>query len=152
MPVQRRSLLTATLFVLVATLTAAGSPGLGADAMLKLPPDAVAKLERLRAEPKFQADASGFYTGVHDAYQRARAEAVINGLIHSIENGLSKTPTKQFVLAEFGAALNTLDLTDTEDREQACCYIELIMDCVGLDSSDGLLNKWLYGFDPKSIR
>jgi hypothetical protein len=117
--------------------------------MLKLPPDAVAKLERLRAEPKFQADAIGFYTGVHDACQRARAEAVINELIQTIENRLSKTPTKQFILAEFITALNTLDLTDTEDREQACRYIELIMDCLGLDSSDGLLNKWLYGFDPR---
>ncbi|HBI02132.1 DUF4844 domain-containing protein, partial [uncultured Flavobacterium sp.] len=40
-----------------------------------------------------------------------------------------------------------LDL-DTEDREQVCVYFEELMDIVGLESSNGQLNKFLYGFDP----
>ncbi len=27
-------------------------------------------------------------------------------------------------------------------------YIETIMDILGIESSDGLLNQWRYGFDP----
>lgn len=37
---------------------------------------------------------------------------------------------------------------DTEDKEIICAYFEKLMDVVELESSGGLLNKWLYGFDP----
>lgn len=37
---------------------------------------------------------------------------------------------------------------DTEDKEIICRYFEKLMDVVELESSGGLLNKWLYGFDP----
>jgi hypothetical protein len=40
------------------------------------------------------------------------------------------------------------DHLDTEDRETVCHYFEELMDCVGLQSSNGLLNNWMYGFDP----
>lgn len=40
-----------------------------------------------------------------------------------------------------------LDL-DTEDRERVCMYFEELMDIVGLESSGGRLNKFMYGFDP----
>ena len=39
---------------------------------------------------------------------------------------------------------------DTEDREKICNYIEELMDIVHLESSNGQLNKFMYGFDPKS--
>jgi hypothetical protein len=113
--------------------------------MLNLPKDAIARLERLRAEQKFRASPDGFYTGVRDETDRESAGLVVNELIRSIEYGLPEHPTKQFVLSQFSIALSNLHLTDTEDREQATRYFEAIMDCVGLDSSDGLLNRWLYG-------
>jgi hypothetical protein len=37
---------------------------------------------------------------------------------------------------------------DTEDRERVCHYFEELMDIVGLESSDGHLNNFMYGFDP----
>lgn len=37
---------------------------------------------------------------------------------------------------------------DTEDRERICEYFEKIMDCVGLQSSNGQLSYWMYNFDP----
>jgi hypothetical protein len=40
-----------------------------------------------------------------------------------------------------------LDL-DTEDRERVCVYFEELMDIVGLESSNGQLNMFMYGFDP----
>lgn len=37
---------------------------------------------------------------------------------------------------------------DTEDRERVCSYFEELMDIVGLESSSGHLNNFMYGFDP----
>lgn len=36
---------------------------------------------------------------------------------------------------------------DTEDEDHLLLQIEELMDIVGLESSEGLLNKWRYGFD-----
>ncbi|MVN23535.1 DUF4844 domain-containing protein [Mucilaginibacter sp. HMF7410] len=36
---------------------------------------------------------------------------------------------------------------DTEDRERICFYFEELMDIVGLESSGGHLNNFMYGFD-----
>ena len=56
---------------------------------------------------------------------------------------------KSYVLGEFQSALNAFVSEDTEERERVCCYLERIMDCVRINNSDGLLNNWMYGFDPK---
>ena len=37
---------------------------------------------------------------------------------------------------------------DTEDRERICYYYEELMDIVGLESSGGHLNRFMYCFDP----
>ena len=37
---------------------------------------------------------------------------------------------------------------DTEDRERICSYFEELMDIVELESSNGLLNNFMYGFNP----
>ena len=37
---------------------------------------------------------------------------------------------------------------DTLDRERICSYVEELMDIVGLTSSGGHLNNFMYGFDP----
>ena len=37
---------------------------------------------------------------------------------------------------------------DTEDRERICTYYEELMDIVGLESSGGHLNNFMYEFDP----
>lgn len=37
---------------------------------------------------------------------------------------------------------------DTEGKEAICLYFEKMMDAVELESSGGILNTWLYGFDP----
>ena len=40
---------------------------------------------------------------------------------------------------------------DTEDRERVCTYFEELMDIVGLESSNGQLNRFMYGFDPNEM-
>ena len=40
---------------------------------------------------------------------------------------------------------------NTEDRERVCSYFEELMDIVGLESSNGQLNKFMYEFDPNEL-
>jgi len=40
---------------------------------------------------------------------------------------------------------------DSEDRERILLYFEEIMDIVGLQSSNGQLNEFYYGFDPNTL-
>jgi hypothetical protein len=44
-----------------------------------------------------------------------------------------------------GCALGVLSGADTEDRERALGYCERIMAVLGIQSSDGRLNRWMYG-------
>ena len=37
--------------------------------------------------------------------------------------------------------------SDTENLERICTYFEELMDIVGLESSGGLLNEFMYGYD-----
>jgi len=128
-------------------LLAVGHSMAGATETLKLPQDVIARLQAFRATPKFGPD--NLYTGVKNPIERQHDETAINDLISRIAAGIESHPGKKFVLDEFAAALENFDRTaDTEDRERVCMYIENIMDIVGLESSDGLLNTWLYGFDP----
>lgn len=41
---------------------------------------------------------------------------------------------------------------DSEDRERILLYFQEIMDIVGLKSSNGKLNNFYYGFDPKELK
>lgn len=136
----------------ILSVATAGCVGLAAiardDEALRPPADAAQKLNALLAKPKFLAEPAGLYTGVRDERQRRAAEATINEVIRSTLARLSKAPDKRLILGDFEAGLNRITLADTEDRERAAHYIEEIMECIGLESSDGLLNTWLYGFDP----
>ncbi|MDO6489857.1 MULTISPECIES: DUF4844 domain-containing protein [unclassified Cellulophaga] len=41
---------------------------------------------------------------------------------------------------------------DSEDRERILLYFQEIMDIVGLQSSNGKLNNFYYGFDPNELK
>src|SRR5205823_3200165 len=85
------------------------------------------------------------YNGMRPEIVRQRAEAQLNDLIDRLCRGLVITPTKQFALSEFSKTLAEFAPIDTEDRERLLRYLERIMDILGIESSDGLLNRWLYG-------
>ncbi|MFN0316789.1 MAG: DUF4844 domain-containing protein [Burkholderiales bacterium] len=104
-------------------------------------------LSRMREQPKFQP--GGLYLGCRDEQHRLHLEGAVNALVDRINAGLPNNPTKSYVLSEFNFLLNTFVSEDTEERERVCGYLEQIMDCVGIESSEGLLNNWMYGFDPK---
>jgi len=121
---------------------------------LTLPNNAQAELARIAAMPKFEPDGM-LYTGIADPALRATSANLINTMVADVATGIRKHPEKGFVLGKFRttlAAIKRAGVFDTEDREAAAKYCEMIMDAVGLESSDGLLNNWVYGFDPDKLQ
>jgi Domain of unknown function (DUF4844) len=108
----------------------------------------VEALRSLRSIPKFLAE--DFYPGAPTEVLRSEAEGQINYLLDKLIEELPHNPEKGFVLSQFKEALSRFAQSDTEERERFCGYLEEIMDITSIESSDGLLNGWLYGFDPLS--
>lgn len=105
-----------------------------------------AALARLKAVDKFRAEA--FYPGAPNESLHVEAELSVNTLLDRLMPVLRAPADKTFVLQEFRLTLDSFTQSDTEERERLCGYLEEIMDIAGIESSDGLLNEWLYGFDP----
>ena len=116
------------------------------DPLIKFNESERAQLVALRATKKFTADF--FYPGAPTEALRVDAENKVNALLDRLLASLKPDSRKSFVLDEFKAALARFTQTDTEERERFCSYLEQTMDITGIESSDGLLNSWMYGFDP----
>jgi hypothetical protein len=115
------------------------------DQQLEVTHVTLARLAELRERPKYLAVAGTSYNGLRPERARLLAERQINGLIDRLREGLASNPSKKFVLGEFAKTLAEFEPIDTEDREQLLRYLEDIMDMLGIASSDGLLNRWMYG-------
>jgi hypothetical protein len=102
-------------------------------------------LESFVALPKFREE--GLYRPPSEV-ARLKYEARVNALAKRLLAKLTPPPSKADVLNEFKPTLKEFEYEDSEDRDQLLRYIERIMDIFGIESSDGLLNKWRYGFDP----
>ena len=103
------------------------------------------ELAELGARPKYVPEPSTGYVGVGPEPARVIAEGQLNGLFQRLGESLEAKPSKKFVLKEFSKTLALFDPVDTEDRERVCRYLQEIMDILGIESSDGLLNNWMYG-------
>src|SRR5262245_48474824 len=83
-------------------------------------------------------------------YNRQLAETQLNDLLDNLKHRLPDDLTKQFVRDQCAKTLSLFESGETEDRERLCNYLAEIMDIVGVEN-DGLLERWLYGFDPKEL-
>jgi hypothetical protein len=115
------------------------------DQKLEVSPHTIEKLSEFRLRPKFVDMPGAIYNGMKPESSRLFAEEQLNSLIDRLQNGLPSRPSKKFVLAEFAKTMAEFEATDTEDREQLMRYLEEIMDSLGIESSDGQLNRWMYG-------
>ena len=109
------------------------------DQQLTLTDATMAKLNDLRARAKYVNFAPSMPA------ERLLAETQINSLIDLLRSQVHATPSKRFVLSEFSKTMAQFPGFDTEDREQFLDYLQEIMTVVGIESSDGLLNGWMYG-------
>ena len=119
------------------------------DHAIILSPEVIQQLSALHSESKFQAE--GMYPGAPDEDIRVNSERIVNEMLDGLQAGLHQSPRKSYVIAQFLEMLKCFEHDDTEEREQACRYCERVMDILHIESSDGLLNKWLYGFDPEDV-
>jgi len=106
------------------------------------------RLAALRYKTKFMEDTKRLYPGAPDEQIRQRAETAVNAMLDRLRIGLQRSPRKSYVLSEFAKLLKDFDGEDSEEKEEACEYCEEVMALLGIESSDGMLNTWLYGFDP----
>jgi len=111
--------------------------------------DVLRQISALRETPKFHGERECLCPGAPTEEIRLAAEQAVNAMLDRLQAGLPRSPQKAYALAEFLEMLKAFEHEETEEREQACVYCERVMKVLGIESSDGLLNTWLYGFDPE---
>lgn len=111
------------------------------------------KFEEFKNKEKFLKDEKTQYPGIGNSVLIPALTEKINLVADDFKNLAQKgdASDKDYQdaikagLDRFSAIYNELD---TEDREQVCSYFEELMDLVGLESSGGHLNDFMYGFNP----
>jgi len=120
---------------------------------MKIPENAMTKFEEFKNKEKFLKDDKLFYPGISDEKLKPILTEKINLSANDFKELAKKgTSTDKEYQDAIKKGLDRFaeiypDL-DTEDRERVCGYYEELMDIVGLESSDGQLNNFMYGFDP----
>jgi len=102
---------------------------------------------------KFNQDTLIFYTGVLNIKLKPILTEKINEVAKQFEKiANSENPTNKKYQDAIKEGLNSFSEIyfelDTEDREIVCRYFEELMDIVGVKSSNGKLNRFMYGFNP----
>lgn len=103
-------------------------------------------LEALKAAPKFVHE--DFDPGLADKQNEKVLSQLLDESIDRFTEGVnSNINDEQYrdLMKNDLDRFNGYNL-DTEDREYICGFYEKIMDAIELESSDGVLNNWLYGF------
>ena len=123
---------------------------------MKTPENANEKFMKFIAKKKFiEQPYPNFYPGISEEKMRPIFTEKINQVANDFKAvAESKKPTnkKYQEKIEIGI-LKFVDIyLDTEDKERVCTYFEELMDIVELESSNGQLNEFLYGFDPNELK
>lgn len=110
------------------------------------------KFDAFIQKGKFTEDLKIFYPGISDLTLKPYLTEKVNQAAEDFRTiSINPNPDKYQYLQAIKEGLSRFNsklLLDTEDRERVCLYFEELMNMVGLESSDGQLNTFLYGFDP----
>lgn len=109
------------------------------------PDDRRQALDRFIAKKKFVKEP--FYLVDLDEADRLKYEAWVNQLARSLRKLAPSRQTKPVVLEKFKPAMKKFEDTEEEDQDRFLGYLEELMDIFGIESSDGLLSTWRYGYD-----
>tara|TARA_B110000090_G_scaffold207762_1_gene259914 strand:- start:1038 stop:1484 length:447 start_codon:yes stop_codon:yes gene_type:complete len=138
------------IFIIFLTLSACGQNA----TKMKTPVNANEKFAEFIEKKKFVEE--NLYPGIADEKIRPVFTEKINQVTKDFKtvSELEK-PTGKKYQEKIGIGLSRFaDVymkLDTEDRERVCTYIEELMDIVELESSNGQLNSFMYGFDPNKL-
>lgn len=107
-------------------------------------------LHELIGRDHFAADPGSSYTGVGDPLIRSRLDLQVDAAIEALSLAAAGNATNEQLLVVFRRHLLAVDRgsLDTEDAERVAVEFEKMLDILAIQSSDGLLNRWVYGFDP----
>ncbi|MFD2034010.1 DUF4844 domain-containing protein [Belliella marina] len=124
-----------------------------AEGQIKTPEKAMTIFDGFKNKEKFLKDDKLFYPGIGDSSLKPVLTKKINLAADDFEKLAEKgnATDKEYQNAIKIGLERFADLylqLDTEDRERVCSYFEELMDIVGLESSGGHLNNFMYGFDP----
>ncbi|MBV5281606.1 MAG: DUF4844 domain-containing protein [Paludibacter sp.] len=120
---------------------------------IKTTNDAMDKFEKFKAKEKFIEDSTILYPGNNDVAMRRILTTKIDLAVDDFKTlAASGKATNREYQEKIKVGLERFaDIyLDTEDRERVCQYFEELMCIVGLDSSNGYLNNFMYGFDPRN--
>ncbi|MFZ2828572.1 MAG: DUF4844 domain-containing protein [Hydrogenophaga sp.] len=109
------------------------------------PDDRRQALDRFIAKKKFVNEP--FYRVDLDEADRFKYEAWVNQLARSLRQLAPARQTKPVVLARFKPVMKKFEATEGEDQDRFLDYLVELMDIFGIESSDGLLSTWRYGYD-----
>lgn len=108
----------------------------------------ISALHKLLATDKFKEDNSIAYPGAPSEEIRLLCQQVMDAII----TALIKMPEKGLNKIEFWGLLEQsakfYQRLGSEEMDRGLSYMEDIMDVYSIQSSEGRLNTWRYGFDP----
>jgi len=68
---------------------------------------------------------------------------LLDSILDTIINGLLRNPSKLWVMETFLPVLEIMQMQDTEAKEHFGDHLEIIMDILNIESSDGFLSYYL---------
>lgn len=106
------------------------------------------ELLALKTQSHFDGDGF-FYTGIQDETLKSNVQTLFLKVVDDFIQLLDTTPNEKQLLNLLNTSINRFNREDfdTEDAENLAGCFEKIMDCVELESSEGILNTWVYGFE-----
>lgn len=115
--------------------------------------NAIQMLDTMLSEDNFGPD-NFLYSGVLDESLKNKLSIKFSEIILDFKKlVLSDAASSEQLLKLLDLSINKFDREslDTEDAENLAAQFEKIMDCVELESSEGILNDWMYGFDGRGV-
>ena len=108
--------------------------------------DSLEKLSALASQDNFGPNGI-LYTGILDPDLKNEISSKFASTIDLFKVACNDGKSDQDLLLLLKAEIQNFERhdLDTEDAENLAGKFGQILDCVGLESSDGILNKWMYG-------
>ena len=110
------------------------------DEPLRVSADVISSLQAYRETNKAQ-----LLPGINAEAERTQLNQLLNDLTDRLLTFLAQNPSKLWVMSEFQKSLIALQDSDTEVRDHFGMELEVIMEILGIESSDGLLGWYLGG-------
>lgn len=135
-----------TLFLIACLNIACGQSS------MKVNNDSQNNLNTFIKKSKFDAEPATLFNGLSHASLKPQLTLLLNKAAKDFLYTATHQPTEQKFQQDIGKGLSRFTpfylQLDSEDQDRICRYFEELMDCVGLQSSNGKLNEWRYGLDP----